>query len=89
MTLFVIAALRAVVEMLGYCLIGRGLLALINGERRDGNPIYALLKLITQAPCQCVARCLPGQPGGALVGVLTFLLLLLVWVGLAILRKFI
>ena len=38
--LFFIAALRAVVEMLGLSLIGLGVMALFAGNGRKKNPIY-------------------------------------------------
>lgn len=86
-TLFLIGALRAVVEMLGLCLLGQAVLSPL--ARRGGNPIHALFALLTAPPRRLVAACLPRRAGSLLVGVSTFLLLFVVWIGLAVLRKFI
>lgn len=56
---FAIGALRAIVEMLGLCLLGMGAMALLAGAGRQGNPVYRLFELITRAPRQLVARLLP------------------------------
>lgn len=83
MLLFAIGALRAIVEMLGLCLLGMGAMALLAGAGRQGNPVYRLFELITRAPRQLVARLLPGRERPLLAGVLCFLLLFLLWLALA------
>ncbi len=88
MELFLISAARAVVEMLGLCLIGQGVLHILAGRGRASNRIYQLFNLITRAPRQLVAAILPGFSGKA-VGVVCFVILLLLWIGLAFLRKII
>ncbi|WP_150430208.1 hypothetical protein [Dechloromonas sp. CZR5] len=88
MTLFLISAARAVIEMLGLCLIGQGVLHILAGCRRESNRIYQLFDLVTRAPRQLVAVILPGFSGKA-VGVVCFVILLLIWIGLAFLRKII
>lgn len=89
MSAFLISALRATVEMLGLCLIGQGILYLIAGGKRGNNRIYQLFDLITLPPRQLLAKLLPGAPSPLTVGVLTFMLLLFLWIGLAFARKFI
>lgn len=89
MTLFLIGALRAVIEMLGLCLLGQGALALLAGRGRRGNPIYRLFDLITAPPRRLVEPLLPRRAGEPWIGLLCFLLLFLAWIGLAIVRKFI
>lgn len=88
MTLFLISAARAVIEMLGLCLIGQGVLHILAGCGRESNRIYQLFDLVTRAPRQLVAVILPGLSGKA-VGVVCFVILLLIWIGLAFLRKII
>jgi hypothetical protein len=60
MLLFLIGALRAIVEMLGLCCLAQGFLYLLTGQKRASNPIYQLFALITQAPRRLVAFLLPG-----------------------------
>lgn len=88
MLLFVIGALRAVVEMLGLCLIGQGVLHLLAGQRRQQNAIYRFFDLLTAPPRQLAAMLLPARTSGGVVGVVAFGLLFILWIGLAWARKF-
>lgn len=88
-SLFVLSALRAVVEMLGLCLLGQAALALLAGRSRLGNPIYRLFALITRAPRRLCGKLLPGTRRPWLEGELCFLLLLLAWIALAVGRLFV
>ncbi|MBK8890323.1 MAG: hypothetical protein IPN75_07890 [Dechloromonas sp.] len=87
MPVFLISALRAIVEMLGLCLMGQGVLYLLTGSRRQQNAIYRFFDLVTRPPRQFVALFLPRSVSGMLVGLLSFVLLLMLWIGLAWLRK--
>ncbi len=89
MSAFLISALRATVEMLGLCLLGQGILYLIAGRNRGNNRIYQLFDLITRPPRQLVAKLTPGALGPLAIGVLTYVVLLLLWIGLAFARKFV
>lgn len=86
--LFAIAALRAVVEMLGLCLLAQGILFVIGGQRREGNPIYQLFALITRFPRRLVAMLLPAATPAWASGIICFALLFLLWIGLALARSF-
>jgi len=81
--LFLIAALRAVVEMLGLSLLALGMMAVLAGERRFDNPIYRLFELVTRGPRRLVGRLMPGGTRPLLTGVVCFLLLFVAWIGLA------
>lgn len=88
MLLFLLGALRAIVEMLGYCLLGQAVLYLLAGNKRAANPIYQLLSLITRPPRQLCARLLPAGTSSLRVASLCFAILVVLWIGLAWLRKF-
>lgn len=85
---FLLGALRAIVEMLGLSLLALGFLHLIAGSRREGNPIYQLFALITRLPLRVTAALLPAACPSWLVGLICFLLLFLLWIGLALTRVF-
>ena len=85
--LFAISALRAIVEMLLLCLMGQGVLALLAGKKRDGNPVYQLFSLITRGPRAIVAHLLPDGTRKSTITLLTGTSLLFLWISLAILRK--
>ncbi|HEX6734142.1 MAG TPA: hypothetical protein VF096_04960 [Azonexus sp.] len=86
MTLYLIGALRAIVEMLGLCLVAQAALYPLCGRQRADNPMYRLFALITGGPRRLVAIVLPGAPAW-LVGTLCFAGLFILWIGLAWLRK--
>ena len=88
MSVFIIAALRAIVEMLGFCLLGQAVLYLLAGRRRSGNPVYQLLSLITRAPRHVCARLLPAGTSGTVVAAVCFCCLFALWIGLGWLRFF-
>ncbi len=83
MLLFLIAALRAIVEMLCLSLLALGAMAVLAGERRRENPIYRLFELVTRGPRRVVGGLIPGHARPVLSGVLCFLLLFVVWIALA------
>ncbi len=84
---FIISALRAIIEMLGLCLLGQGLLYLMAGQHRHKNPIYQFFALITRRPQQLVARLLPRNTPSPLSAALLLILLFAIWIALAWLRK--
>lgn len=88
MTVFLISGARAVVEMLGFALLGQGVLFVLAGRDRSTNPIYQLFDLVTRAPRRLIAILLPSA-SATTVGVSSFGILLLLWLGLAYIRKFI
>lgn len=84
---FLIAALRAIIEMLGLSLLALGFLHVISGPRRGRNPIYQLFALITRLPLRLIARLLPTGSPSWLVGMLCFMVLFTLWISLALLRS--
>lgn len=89
MIVFLISALRAIIEMLGLCLIGQGVMYLIAGRRRADNLVYQLFSLITRAPRRIVASALPSSASALVVATLTFAIVLILWLGLAFVRKYV
>lgn len=89
MSFFLISAARAIIEMLGLCLVGQGMLYILVGRRRANNRIYQLFDLLTKAPRRLVAALLPRSPNEIVIGIVSFSLLLLLWIGLAFIRKFV
>ena len=87
--LFLIAALRAIAEMLLLCLVAQGFLYLLAGQKRATNPIYELFSLLTRPPRTLMACLLPRHASARTVAIICFLILFLLWFGLALIRKFI
>lgn len=89
MFLFLIGALRAIIEMLGLCLVAQGALHLLAGQRRTSSAIYQLFALITRPPRRLVAMLLPATASSKTIAIATFFLLFCLWIGLAWTRKYI
>ena len=84
---FFLSALRAVVELIGLCLIGQAVLYAVAGERRRQNAIYRLFDLLTRPPRELLRRLLPTRSSHGAVAVLTLVSLFMTWILLAWLRK--
>ncbi len=89
MTLSLISILRAIVEMLALSCLAQGFLYMLAGQKRVSNPIYQLFALITRAPRRLVAILLPVGTSATTIGIVCFAILLSLWAGLAIMRKFV
>ncbi len=81
--LFGVVALRAIVELLVWLIIGRAVLRLIAGKAASGNPIVRIFDVVLNPP-----RVLAGHlwPATGAVGRewLLFGLLVLLWLGLGL-----
>ena len=87
MTLYLISAVRSVIEMLALCLAGQGFLYLVAGRNRADNYVYRLFDLITNAPRKLLSSVLPASAGPVAGGIFSFVILVLLWLGLAFIRK--
>lgn len=87
MLLFLVAAARAIVEMLLLCMLGQAVLYLLAGRSRVANPIYRLFATIVRPVVRLFGKVLPPSYAPAAAAPLAFVSLLLTWLGLAILKK--
>lgn len=85
--LLVIGILRAVVEVAMLFLIGQGVLALLAGSRRAGNPIYQLFLIVTNPVVKIVRKIAPPQILDRHLPFVAFFVLFWLWIGLAWLRQ--
>lgn len=84
---FFISLLRALIELAMLALAGQGLLSLLAGARRTDNPIWQLLRLIASPAVVLVRRLMPLAILDRHVPLLTFALLLWLWLFLAWLKQ--
>ncbi len=80
--LFLVVALRALIELLFWVWVGRTVLWLLAGRRADQNTILNLFDLILRPPRALVARIWPRGGAGARESLL-LALLVVVWLALA------
>ncbi len=84
---FLLSAARAIVEMLGVCLLAQGALYLIAGQGRQRNLLYRLFAVITHRPLLLTRACLPRSASRSTVAIFCFSILFLIWIGLALIRR--
>jgi hypothetical protein len=85
--LFVISALRAVVEVAGLFLLAQGLLYLLAGQGREKNAIYQLFRLLTAPVIRMVRFITPRVIADRHVPLAAFFMLFWLWIALAYIRR--
>lgn len=86
MLLQLIGWLRALVEVAGFALIAQACVGLLAGARREQNPVYQLLAIVTRPPQRWLGACCGHRLAPRALALATFVLLFLLWLGLAWLR---
>lgn len=80
--LFIVSALKAVVEIAGMALLGQGLIGLISGKAKHENFVYRIFLVIT-SPIYKFARLVsPRFIADAHLGLASFFILFWLWVAL-------
>ena len=85
--ILVLTVLRALVEVAMLVLLGQGLLALLAGRGRDGNPIYALFRVIAKPAVSITRRLTPRRVSDRHIPVATLFLLFWLWIFLAYAKR--
>lgn len=85
--LLLVAALRAMVEVAGLCLLGQGVLYLLAGASRDRNGIYQLFRIVTRPVLRLVRAVTPRLVLDRHLPVVAFFLLFWLWIALAVVRR--
>lgn len=85
--LFLVSALRALVEVALLALVGQGLLAILAGARRGTNPIYRLFQIITQPVIKAVRFVTPRLVVDKHLPFVAFFLLFWLWILLAYVKR--
>jgi hypothetical protein len=87
--LLVISVLRALVEVAGVFMLGQGLLYILAGRRRHDNFVYQLFALLTRPVIRITRVITPKLVRDEHIPIAGFLLLLWLWFGLAIAKRYI
>ena len=87
--LLVLTIARALVEVAGCFMLGQGLLYVLAGRRRNDNFVYQLFAILTR-PVMKVTRALtPRIVKDEHIAIAAFMLLLWLWVGLAVAKRYV
>lgn len=87
--LFVVTALRALVEVAGCFMLGQGLLYLLAGRKRNENFVYQLFSILTRPVFRLTRAITPRFVRDEHIPVAAFLLLLWLWIGLGIAKRYV
>lgn len=85
--LFLLGAARALIEVALLALLGQGVLALLAGAMRQGNPVYRMLQIITQPVLRLARKLAPPLIVDTHLPFVAFFLLFWLWIGLAYLKR--
>lgn len=85
--LFLVSALRALVEVALLALVGQGLVAILAGARRGTNPIYRLFQIITQPVIKGIRFITPRVVVDKHLPFVAFFLLFWLWILLAYVKR--
>ena len=87
--LFAVTALRALVEIAGCFMLGQGLLYVLAGRKRHENFVYQLFSILTRPVFRLTRAITPRLVRDEHIPVAAFLLLLGLWIGLGIAKRYV
>jgi hypothetical protein len=83
----VLTIIRALLEVAGLFLLGQAALFVLAGRGRDKNGVYKLFCLLTRPVISGVRLILPESIGDRSIPIITFFILLALWILMAYLRQ--
>ncbi len=86
--LFLVSALRAIVEVAGFALLGQGLLAVLAGEARQQNFVYLLFQVVTRPVIRAVRFVTPRFILDPHMPLVSFFVLVWLWIALAFAKRY-
>jgi hypothetical protein len=87
--LLILTMLRALVEIAGCFMLGQGLLFLLAGRKRQSNLVYQLFAMLTRPVMRVTRAITPRFVRDEHIPLAAFLLLLWLWIGLAIAKRYV
>ena len=88
-SVLILTMLRAIVEVAGFAMLGQGLLWVLAGRRRSENFVYQLFALLTRPVIRFTRWITPRFVRDDHIPIAAFLLLLWLWIGLQIAKRYI
>ncbi|HLP98777.1 MAG TPA: hypothetical protein VK149_10060 [Sideroxyarcus sp.] len=80
--LFLVSALKALVEVAGLSMLAQGLIGILSGKAKEDNFVYRLLKVVTAPVYKGIRLVTPKFVVDAHIGLVAFFLLFWVWIAL-------
>lgn len=86
-TLLAVSVLRGVTEVALLSLIGQGVLAVLAGAKRQSNPVYQLLSVVTRPVLRLLRALTPRCVLDRHLPFVAFFVLFWLWIALAYLKR--
>jgi hypothetical protein len=87
--LLIVSIARALVEIAGWFMLGQGILYVFAGRRRSENFVYQLFALLTRPVMRITRAITPRIVRDEHIWIAAFLLVLWLWIGLGIAKRYI
>ena len=85
----VITMLRALVEVAGCAMLGQGLLYVVAGRKRSDNFVYQLFSILTRPVMRLTRAITPRFVRDDHIPIAAFMLLLWLWIGLQMAKRYV
>ena len=85
---FLVSALRTIVEVAGFALLGQGLLAVLAGKARQQNFVYQLFQVVTRPVIRVVRFVTPRFILDQHMPLVSFFVLVWLWIALAFVKRY-
>jgi hypothetical protein len=82
-----VSVVRALVEVAGWFLLGQGVLHVLAGKAREGNPVYRLFRLLTSPVVRVTRAVTPAVVVDRHIPLVAFFLLFWIWIALQLLKR--
>ena len=87
--LFLLSVLRALIEVTGFIMLGQGILFVLAGKARHENFVYQMFVIVTDPVLKLTRFITPRFVRDDHIPVAAFLLLVWLWIGLAIAKRYV
>lgn len=84
-----LSAVRVLVEVAGYALLGQGVLAIFAGKSRDTNIVYRLMQTVSMPAVKAIRIVMPRFIIDKHIPFITFFVLFWLWIGLALAKRYV
>jgi len=87
--LFIVSALKALVEIAAMALLAQGLIGLLSGKAKQENFVYRLFQVITAPIIKITRSITPGFINDRHIGLVSFFILFWLWIALIFAKSYV
>ena len=87
--LFIVSALKALVEIAALALLAQGVVGFLSGKAKDNNFVYRLFQVVTAPIYKAVRKITPKFVADQHIGLACFFILFWMWVALIYAKSYV